>query len=195
MPARARRRSSFAREERPVLEACPSRRRRAGRSGLRAACGLLLCVSSPACSILLVDGPPEGYRQMSSFRCTEGDAIPVLDALWAAANGVAAANAWLDTTTPERTEIMVFGTSMTVVAGVSSAIGFRRRSACREARLEMSRLRQQRPPADDAAESDGGAPALDGLDVPGARMVPGAPTVPWPHAPRPPLVPATSPGR
>lgn len=138
---------------------------------LGAALSLVLCVASTGCSFVLVDGPPEGYREMESFTCTEGDAIPILDVLWAAANGIAAAQAWLEPTTPDRGEIMIFGSSMAVASGISAAVGFRRRAACRRARVEMSRVRQSLPardttwayiidPAAGTAAGSGNAPFL-----------------------------------
>lgn len=118
-----------------------------------AALALALCIAATGCSFVLVEGPPEGYREMESFTCTEGDAVPILDVLWSAANGIAAAQAWLEPTTPDRREIMIFGSSMAVASGISAAVGFRRRTACRQARVEMSRARQTRPARDTAVAS------------------------------------------
>lgn len=121
----------------------------------RAALALALCTAASGCSLVLVDGPPEGYREMDTFSCTEGDAIPILDVLWATVNGIAAAQAWLESTTPDRGEIILLGSTMAVASGVSATIGFRRRSACRQARLEMARLRQSRARTDTAAAAPG----------------------------------------
>jgi hypothetical protein len=54
----------------------------------------LLLVSLPSgCSFLFVKGPPAHHAQLQSFDCSESNALPVLDVIWAGLNGIGAASA------------------------------------------------------------------------------------------------------
>jgi hypothetical protein len=58
------------------------------------ASGLLLAglaLSLTGCSFLFSKGPPDDYRERTRFDCS-GYTAPLLDALWAALNGIGAMN-------------------------------------------------------------------------------------------------------
>jgi len=126
----------------------------ADRSSARAACAVLLAVAVSGCSFVFVEGPPARYLEMDSFTCTEGNAVPIVDALWGGGSALGAINAWIEPTTRDRTEIMLLGSGMALVATGSAVVGFRRRAACRAARLEVARTRQRRSPAFEPVPSE-----------------------------------------
>jgi len=150
----------------------------ADRSSARAAYALLLAVATSGCSFVFVEGPPARYLEMDSFTCTEGNAVPIVDALWGGGSALGAINAWIEPTTRDRTEVMLLGSGMALVATASAVVGFRRRAACRAARLEVARTRQRRSPAFEPAPPDW---SRDGW---ARRPDVASPTSPWSRASR-----------
>lgn len=46
----------------------------------------LLPLLLPDCGFVFSQGPPTGHEQMESFTCTESNAGPILDIVWASLN-------------------------------------------------------------------------------------------------------------
>lgn len=131
------------------------------------------------CSFLFVKGPPEQHAQMATFDCSDSNAWPVVDAIWAALNGIGAASAAGDDTNPDQGRIVGVGIAWLVVSGASAIYGFSKVGDCKKAR----RAREERglarvpaaSPASEATASAGPAPtaaraALSSL--PGAALRP-----------------------
>lgn len=108
---------------------------------------LALCAAlaaAPGCSFVLVQGPPRGHEQMTSFSCTRGNAVPLVDAavagtgLFVGGTLMAAghANEWVAAYGVVGAGLVVEG----LVFGVSSLVGFHRTAHCREA-LRAARAR------------------------------------------------------
>ncbi len=106
-------------------------------AGTLALCATL--ASLPGCSFVLVQGPPRGRGQPASFSCTRSNAVPVVDAVLAGTSLFVGATLLAATGGHTDTWIgpyAVVGTTFTLegmVFGVSSLVGFRRTSDCREA--------------------------------------------------------------
>jgi hypothetical protein len=141
------------------------------------------------CSFLFVKGPPEQHAQMSSFDCSESNAWPVIDTIWAGLNGLGAISASNDSTTPSpgqpsHSQVVAVGVSWLVVSGISAIYGFSKVSTCNDARRQREERYQR-------AAGVSGAPPVD----PDAAMPSGSPQAPVaPRATRvapPPAAPAS----
>lgn len=143
----------------------------------------------PGCSFLFVKGPPEQHAQMSSFDCSESNAWPVIDTIWAGLNGLGAISAGNDSTTPNQSQVIAVGVSWLVVSGISAIYGFGKVSACNEARRQREERYQRAmgvpgappvPAAAPAPAAPGAAPAAPAAPAP-APVAPGAaPAAPVP---------------
>lgn len=92
------------------------------------------------CSFLFVHGPPANHAELASLECSDSNAWPVVDVIWAGLNGVGAASAAGDNTNPNKDQILAVGISWLVVSGISAIYGFSEVSACGDAK----RLREPR---------------------------------------------------
>lgn len=99
-----------------------------------------------ACAVAFTKGPPAGHEKMMSFTCTESNAAPILDAIWAGASIVAAVGAAADPNVggegnyylaPEA--VVALGLSWAAITGVSAISGFKKSKKCREARRALER--------------------------------------------------------
>jgi len=100
------------------------------------------------CGILFTNGPPTGHEQMDSFRCTEHDAGPIVDAFGAGAALLVTASAvaqpdWLD----HSGRIVTVGLAWGVVSGFSAANGLKKANRCRAAYRQLA-IRHGQHPAD-----------------------------------------------
>lgn len=131
------------------------------------------------CSFLFVKGPPANHAEVASFDCSEGNAWPVIDTIWAGLNGLGAASAAGDDENPDQGQIVAVGLAWLAVSGISAIYGFSKVSACSDAK----RLRDERyypprmaapapAPVSAGAAASGAAPAPT---VPAAAPVQAAP--------------------
>ena len=107
---------------------------------------LSVSLGSAGCSLLLVDGPPQGYAQMDHFHCTESNALPMLDALWAGLNflgGVAVAVEPDDYQDPGH--LIAGSVFWTVLSGWSAMTGHQETRSCRAARFSEAQERRAGP--------------------------------------------------
>lgn len=89
------------------------------------------------CSLLFVEGPPEGHQQMTSFQCTERNTAPVLDVIWGAYNvlgAVVIAAADTEDLYYSTSGILAYGSAWGLVSALSATKGFRTTENCRKAR-------------------------------------------------------------
>lgn len=124
-----------------------------GRTILRCA---LLATALPlttGCGLLLVHGPPDNHRDLTSFDCTESRVAPVLD-LIIAGSSFLASGADQESYAPDPA---YYGTPYAtayapsdntgnilsaIFWGASGAVGLSRVSACREAKRELQERTQ-----------------------------------------------------
>jgi hypothetical protein len=82
------------------------------------------------CSFLFVKGPPAKHAQMATFECSESNAWPALDLIWAGLNGLGAVTAAGDDENPQQGQIVGIGLAWLVVSGASAIYGFSKVSEC-----------------------------------------------------------------
>jgi hypothetical protein len=95
------------------------------------ACALLL---HSGCSFLFVHGPPADHARVTTFECSESNAWPVVDVIWAGLNGLGAASAAGDDKNPQQGQIVGVGIAWLVVSGISAIYGFGKVSTCKDAK-------------------------------------------------------------
>jgi hypothetical protein len=144
------------------------------------------------CSFLFVKGPPDNHAEMASFDCSESNALPVLDLIWAGLNGIGAASAAGDDQIMNQEQIVGVGLAWVVVSGISAISGFSKVSKCKDARRQRERryesyeLERMRAPAPVSAPA-APAPATAPVPPPAAPAPPpAAAPAPLPAAPAPP---------
>jgi uncharacterized protein YjdB len=99
-------------------------------------------VANTACGFVLTHGPPEGHEQMDYFSCTESNAGPIIDLVWASLNVTGAAVISANPEEYENADAAVAGGLIWGAVSTAAAIvGFNKTSKCREAkRLQAQRL-------------------------------------------------------
>jgi hypothetical protein len=162
---------------------------------------IFAAILGTGCSFLFVNGPPRDHERRASFTCTESNAWPVVDAIWAGLNGIGAASAANDEMNPDKDQIIAVGVGWLLVSGISAVYGFGKVSDCKTAtghRDERVRRvydpdaepvpRATKPAARPVAPSH---PAPS--PAPAAAGPPTAAPVPPTAAPAPPTAPAPPP--
>jgi hypothetical protein len=148
------------------------------------------------CSFLFVNGPPADHAQVASFHCSESNAWPVVDMIWAGLNGLGAVSAAGDDTNPDQDQIVGVGLAWLAVSGISAIYGFSKVSQCNDAkRLRDERYYPERIAAPAPAPAPvSAAPSASGVApvraAPAAAPVPAAAPAPAPPAAAP--APVTS---
>ena len=133
----------------------------------------LLPVVTGGCGFLFSHAPPEGHEQMDYFTCTEGDAGPIIDIVWAGLNVAGAAVIASDPDTYANADAaIVGGISWGVISGAAAVVGFNKSKKCRAAKRALAERQGQRPavrrepqPADDVVQAVVINPAADTLGV------------------------------
>jgi hypothetical protein len=115
----------------------------------------LLILTSTACSLAFVKGPPDDHQEMEFFQCTESRVLPILDVVGAGTSIIGAATAEDDPGLFEE-DGQLFALSreaniaVNVVLGAafsaSALLGFKRVSACRAATEELRHRLTVGPP-------------------------------------------------
>lgn len=95
---------------------------------------ILTMLLGSGCSLLFVHGPPEDHATLARFDCTESNAVPVLDVIWAGLNGLGAAS--VDGANPQHDQIVGVGVAWLVVSGISAVYGFTKVSHCNDAKRQ-----------------------------------------------------------
>jgi hypothetical protein len=95
--------------------------------------GVALTLHS-GCSFLFVKGPPEQHAQMAIFDCSDSNAWPAIDLIWAGLNGLGAASAAGDDANPQQDQIVAVGLAWLAVSGFSAIYGFSKVGQCERAK-------------------------------------------------------------
>jgi len=97
------------------------------------------------CGFVFSKGPPTGHEQMESFTCTESNAGPILDIVWAGLNVLGAATVASDPTMYDNPDqIVVGGLAWGVFSSFSAASGFNKSKQCRRALQQLAERNAQR---------------------------------------------------
>jgi hypothetical protein len=117
---------------------------------------VLTSVSLTGCSFIFSEGPPPNHERLPYFDCSTSYAPPVLDTIWAAANGLGAASAagtseakWNAENSTSRDAVIAVGLIWLGVSGASAIYGYNKVASCRQAKDQMMlrmMQRQQQPP-------------------------------------------------
>jgi len=139
-------------------------------------------LTSGACGYLFSHGPPQGHEQMQHFSCTESNAGPIIDVIWAGLNVVSAVSVASD---PDSYEWQGYDPNLllassliwAVVSGSAAPVGFNKSKKCRAAKLQLAQRQAQGqqpvtiPPAPDAVvQAVVVSPAADTLMTIGAQV-------------------------
>lgn len=133
----------------------------------------LLSMPSGACGFLFSHAPPGGHQQMDYFTCTESNAGPIIDIVWAGLNVAGALAAASDPDAYDNSgQIVAVGVSWGILSSAAAAVGFGKSSKCREAKRALAMRQAQRQnvapapaPPDDVVHAVVVAPAADTLAV------------------------------
>jgi uncharacterized protein YjdB len=107
-----------------------------------------LSLLSTGCGFVFTHAPPTGHEQMESFTCTESDAGPILDVVWASLNVLGAAAAASDPNAYENSgQIVTVGLAWGVFSSLSAASGFKKSKQCRRALQQLVQRQAQRQPS------------------------------------------------
>lgn len=100
----------------------------------------LFLVSLPSgCSFMFVKGPPSNHAEVASFECSDSNAWPALDAIWAGLNGLGAVSAAGDDNNPDHDQIVAVGLTWLAISGISAIYGFSKVSQCSEAKRQRDK--------------------------------------------------------
>jgi len=165
------------------------------RPGLAIAMIVTLSLQS-GCSFLFVKGPPANHAKLASVDCSDSNAWPVLDTIWAGLNGLGAVTAAGDATTPNQGQVIGVGLAWLAVSGISAIYGFSQVSACSDARRQHDEQLEPRGLAGRAPDPDAPGPPLTAPASAPMRAAPAAARAPAPAAapaPAPAAAPAPAP--
>ena len=143
---------------------------------------LLLCLplltAASGCGFLFVHGPPTGHEQLEYIPCTESDAGPILDIVW---GGLNVLGALVIASSPEEYEnpdlATASGLGWGVVSAFSAASGFKKVSACKNARQAWAQRQAARGAIPISVPESGAGtavvitPAVDTLAVGAQRQL------------------------
>ncbi len=130
-----------------------------------------LPVTTGACGFILTHAPPEGHEQMDYFTCTESDAGPIIDFVWA---GLNVAGAIVYASDPDAYENSSAGIAVGLGWGAFSTsagiVGLNKTKKCRAAKRQLAerqargRAAERDQPADILVQTVVLMPAVDTLN-------------------------------
>lgn len=117
---------------------------------------LALLPMATGCGFLFSHAPPEGHEQLDYFTCTESNAGPIIDVIWASLNVIGALAATADPDAYVNSgEIVTIGLSWGVLSGAAAGVGFNKSKKCKAAKRALTarqmqgRMEPREPPAAD----------------------------------------------
>jgi hypothetical protein len=122
---------------------------------LRALLVLLpVALGAPACGFIFTHAPPQGYETMTEFSCTESNAGPIVDVVWASLNVLGALAAASEPDTYDNSsEIVAVGLTWGLVSGAAAIVGFGKTKRCREAKLDQDQSMYRAVPISPVADT------------------------------------------
>lgn len=108
-------------------------------------CAAGLSLPAFGCGFVFSHAPPPGHERMEYFTCTESDAGPILDIVWAGLNVAGAVAAAADPDAYEDPgQIVAVGVGWGVLSTAAAVTGFRKSQRCRLARQQLAERQAQR---------------------------------------------------
>src|SRR5256885_11593650 len=108
---------------------------------------IALLVTSSSCGFILTQAPPQNHEQLTYFSCSESNAGPIIDVIWAGLNVLGALAASSNPNSYDNPgQIEAVGLAWGVVSGSAAAVGFGKTSRCRAAKRPLAE-RQARGPS------------------------------------------------
>ena len=110
---------------------------------------LLLCLPllalAAGCGFAFTHGPPAGHEQLEYIPCTDNNAGPVLDLVWAGLNVLGAITVASDPNNYDQPGLTIAsGFAWGVFSSFSAASGFHKVSACKQARQALAQRQAAR---------------------------------------------------
>jgi len=110
---------------------------------------ILLCLplltAASGCGWIFTHGPPANHEQLEYIPCTESDAGPILDLVWGGLNDL---GAMVIASSPDEYEnpelATASGLGWGVLSAFSAASGFKKASACKDARRALAQRQAAR---------------------------------------------------
>ena len=106
---------------------------------------LALLTAASGCGFIFTHGPPTGHEQLEYIPCTESDAGPILDVVWGGLNVIGAG---IIASSPGEYDNaglgVASGLGWGVLAAFSAASGFKKSSACKDARRALAQRQAAR---------------------------------------------------
>jgi hypothetical protein len=108
----------------------------------------LLPLATGSCGFIFSHAPPEGHEQMQHFTCTESNAGPIIDIIWASLNflgAVAAASnpEYYRDQGYEPGPIIAGGVIWGTVSSAAAGVGFQKSKKCKAAKLQLAQRQAQ----------------------------------------------------
>jgi hypothetical protein len=91
----------------------------------------LIPVVAGGCSFVLVEAPPPGHQELSSFECTEEKTVPTVDAIFTGLNASSVIGIADGDPTDNKGVEIAFALGVGVLQGVSAWTGAKRVDECR----------------------------------------------------------------
>ena len=101
------------------------------------AIALLVAISS--CGFIMTQAPPQNHEQLTYFSCTESNAGPIIDIIWAGLNVLGAVSVAGDPNSYNNPgQVEAVGFTWGVVSGAAAVVGFGKTSRCRAAKRQLA---------------------------------------------------------
>jgi uncharacterized protein YjdB len=106
---------------------------------------LPLLAAAAGCGFAFTHGPPAGHEQLEYIPCTDNNAGPVLDLVWAGLNVVGAIAVSADPDSYDQPGLTIAsGFAWGIFSSFSAASGFKKVSACQQARQALGQRQAAR---------------------------------------------------
>jgi uncharacterized protein YjdB len=101
-------------------------------------------MTTGACGFIFSHAPPEGHEEMDYFTCTDNNAGPIIDVIWASLNVLGALVAAGDPDAYENSsQIIAVGLSWGVLSGAAAGVGFNKTKKCKAAKRAQAQRQGQ----------------------------------------------------
>ena len=115
---------------------------------------LALLPTATGCGFVFSHAPPEGHEQLDYFTCTENNAGPIIDVVWASLNVLGALVAAGDPDAYAEGTVAI-GLSWGILSAAAAGVGFNKSKKCKAAKRALAARqvqgrvqRREPPPAD-----------------------------------------------
>lgn len=111
---------------------------------IKVVCVALLSAVTGGCGFVFTHAPPVRHYEMDYFACTENNAGPIIDLVWAGLNGLGTLAVMSDPDAYDNSDVAIgSGAVWTVLSSVAAVTGFGKTKRCRIARQELAERQAQ----------------------------------------------------